>query len=145
MFDTKQSGCINVNELKAAFFALGFKVKKEEIRSLLSDLDKEGAHTVTLQEFTEMVLPKILSRDPEEEILKVFDLIDEDGTGGITFENLKKVSDELGEAFTDQELRVSQMMLIFLILCLLAAKCQTWVLRTLYSITFTFNLYVHVM
>ena len=107
LFDKSQSGFIEVRELKAAFFALGFRVKKQEIRNMLSNIEKDGAHTITLMDFMELASPKVLNRDPKEEALKVFDLIDEDGTGMITFENLKKVSDELGGAYTDDELKVS--------------------------------------
>ena len=36
--------------------------------------------------------------------MKVFDLFDDDKTGLITFKNLKRVSKELGENLTDDEL-----------------------------------------
>jgi len=75
-------------------------------------MEKEGEHTVTIEEFMEMVSPKVLNRDPGEEMLKVFNVIDEDGTGGITYENLKKISDELNESYTEQELRVSLLIVI---------------------------------
>ncbi len=44
------------------------------------------------------------SRDTREEIMKVFALFDEEGTGKITFRNLKRVAQELGEDLTDEEL-----------------------------------------
>ena len=37
-------------------------------------------------------------RDSEEEILKVFELFDEEGTGFITFKSLKRVCEELNES-----------------------------------------------
>ena len=36
--------------------------------------------------------PKILGRDEAEEIMKIFDLFDEDGSGEITFKKLKRVA-----------------------------------------------------
>ena len=40
----------------------------------------------------QIVTPKIQSRDETEEIMKIFDLFDEDGTGEISFRNLKRVA-----------------------------------------------------
>ena len=40
----------------------------------------------------QIVTPKIKGRDEHEEIMKIFDLFDEDGSGEITFRNLKRVA-----------------------------------------------------
>lgn len=70
-----------MRQIKAAFLALGFQIKKKEIKSLLSSIGKEGAHTVTFDEFVGLVTPRVLSRDPKEEIQKVFQLISEGADG----------------------------------------------------------------
>ncbi len=46
-----------------------------------------------------------MSKNTREEIFKVFKLFDEDNVGKIFFRNLKKISMELGEGLTDEELQ----------------------------------------
>ncbi|KAH8066273.1 Ca2-binding protein [Aureococcus anophagefferens] len=105
LFDTEGKGVIDIKELKAAFRALGFQVKKAEIRRMMQDVDKESSPTVLFDEFVEMATPKMQSRDTREEIMKVFALFDDDQTGAISFRNLKRVANELGENLTDEELQ----------------------------------------
>lgn len=106
LFDTEGKGVIDVRELKAAFRALGFQVKKAEIRQMFIDMDKDlSSATITFDEFVEMVTPRMQNRDSREEIMKVFALFDDDNTGAISFKNLKRVATELGENLTDEELQ----------------------------------------
>lgn len=46
LFDTEGKGSIDIKELKAAFRALGFQVKKAEIKQMMGDVDKSEAETV---------------------------------------------------------------------------------------------------
>lgn len=49
----------------------GVQVKKAEIRTLLQNIDKETAATISFDEFLEMATPKVQNRDEREEIMKV--------------------------------------------------------------------------
>ena len=85
--------------------ALGFEPSKEEVRKLISQVDKDGSGTVNFNEFLAMMTTKMGERDSREEIIKAFRLFDDDETGKISFRNLKRVAMELGESITDEELQ----------------------------------------
>lgn len=55
------SGTIDAKELKVAMRALGFEPKKEEIKKMISDIDKDGSGTIDFQEFLEMMTSKMVS------------------------------------------------------------------------------------
>ncbi|TMW64832.1 hypothetical protein Poli38472_008999 [Pythium oligandrum] len=105
LFDSDGSGTIDVRELKAAMRALGFHVKKAEIRQMVADIDKDESGTIDQDEFIEMMTDKMNARDPREEIMKIFKLFDDDNTGKISFRNLKRACNELGETLTDEEIQ----------------------------------------
>ncbi|NWI81158.1 CETN2 protein, partial [Dryoscopus gambensis] len=105
LFDTDGSGSIDVKELKVAMRALGFEPKKEEIKKMISDIDKEGTGKISFNDFLAVMTQKMAEKDSKEEILKAFRLFDDDETGKISFRNLKRVARELGENLTDQELQ----------------------------------------
>jgi centrin-1 len=104
IFDTEHSGSIDARELKAAMRALGFDVKKQEIKKIMQDLDKSVNEKINYNEFLSIMTPRMSEKDTRDEILKIFRLFDEDSTGKISFRNLKKVALELGEGLTDDEL-----------------------------------------
>merc|ERR1711907_778772 len=79
--------------------------KKDEIRKMTSDIDKDGDGTIDYDEFMMMMTAKMAEKDSREEICKAFRLFDDDETGKITFKNLKRVAKELGETMTDEELQ----------------------------------------
>ena len=94
-----------MRELKAAMRALGFEIKNEELKKMVTDVDNDGSGTIEFNEFLGMMTAKMGERDSREEILKAFRLFDDDETGKISFKNLKRVAKELGENMTDEELQ----------------------------------------
>ena len=47
---------------------------------------------------------RISLRDPREEVLRAFELFDENGKGKIDLQDLRRVARELGEGLGDEEL-----------------------------------------
>jgi Ca2+-binding EF-hand superfamily protein len=117
---SKDGNYIDASELKFAMRALGFEPKKEEVKKILSSLEKEAstvqspsssskcpplAGKVSLEQFVLVMARKFEEKGTREEIMKAFSLFDADNTGRITFQNLKQVAAELGETIDDQELQ----------------------------------------
>merc|ERR1711924_300017 len=71
LFDSDASGAIDVRELKAAMRALGFEVKNEELKKMVSDIDGDGNGTIEFSEFLTMMTGKMGEKDSREDIEKV--------------------------------------------------------------------------
>ena len=106
LFDSQSSGFIDCKDLKVAMRALGFEPRKEEIKKMIAEVDKESSGKLSLESFIMLMANKMSEKDTKEEILTAFKLFDDDETGKITFNNLKRVAAELGENLTDEELQV---------------------------------------
>merc|ERR1711975_125244 len=84
LFDSDASGQIDVRELKAAMRALGFEVKNEELKKMVTDIDNDGNGTIEFSEFLQMMTGKMGEKDTREDIEKVFKLFDDDNTNKIS-------------------------------------------------------------
>merc|ERR1719460_1566170 len=59
LFDGDASGAIDVRELKAAMRALGFEVKNDELKKMITDVDNDGNGTIEFSEFLGMMTAKM--------------------------------------------------------------------------------------
>ncbi|CAI6357042.1 unnamed protein product [Macrosiphum euphorbiae] len=105
LFNVDGSGSIGTKELKVAMRALGFEPKKEEIKRMLLNINKQHTGVITYDDFVTLMSIKMADKDSKEEIIKAFKLFDDDCTGKITFSNLKRIAQELGENIVDEELQ----------------------------------------
>jgi Ca2+-binding EF-hand superfamily protein len=60
LFDTENSGVIDAKELKVAMRALGFEPKKEEVRRILQEIDKNGEGVIRFEEFLDIMTGKMV-------------------------------------------------------------------------------------
>ncbi|WWD06393.1 hypothetical protein V865_004483 [Kwoniella europaea PYCC6329] len=104
LFDVDKDGAIDYHELKVSMRALGFDMKKSEVMKLLKDHGGEDG-LMDFQAFERIMTEKILSRNPETELRRAFELFDDDRTGRISLKNLKRVARELGENLGEEELQ----------------------------------------
>ena len=104
LFDTDNSGTIDPKELKAAMQSLGFEQKNPTIYQMIADLEQEG-NSIDFGTFLNAITAKLGDKETKEGIKKIFDLFDDDTSGAINLQNLKRVAKELGETMTEDELR----------------------------------------
>ena len=115
LFDTNANGYITLQDLRVALRALGFEPAKQEIKRLISQLsnnaqnrdndkDKEGMVTIDLDDFMDIMTTKMSERDGEEQLKKAFILFSQE-KDHITFEDLERIANELGENMTGAELQ----------------------------------------
>ena len=104
LFDTNHSGMIDNREFKAAMRALGFDVKKQEVIGMFQEVDKDISGSLNFEEILKILTPRLKDKNSKEEVYKICKLFDEDNTGRISFKNLKKISQEIGEGLNDEEL-----------------------------------------
>ena len=93
LFDADKTGSIDLHELKVLMRALGFEVKKPEVVKLVNDIDPSNSGSIDYEQFLEiskfrlmfisflhvtsacLVTDKYAERNPEEEILKAFQVL----------------------------------------------------------------------
>ncbi|KAJ7310359.1 hypothetical protein JRQ81_007269 [Phrynocephalus forsythii] len=105
LLDAEGTGTINVKDLKVSIRALGFEPTKGELRRIVADVDKEGSGKIGFDAFYSVMTQKMSEADPNEEILKAFKLFEDQESGKVSFENLKRIAQEIGEQLTDEELQ----------------------------------------
>lgn len=104
MFDTENTGTIDPRELKAAMHSLGFEKKSPTVYEMICDLEEKGTE-VDFDEFLDAISNKLGNRETKEGIDRIFDLFDDDKTGTINLNNLRRVAKELGETMSLDELK----------------------------------------
>merc|ERR1719464_682843 len=104
LFVTDQTETIDPGELKAAMRSLGFETKNPTIFQMIADLDQDGTN-IGFDDFLEQITQKLGDKETRDGIQKIFNLFDDEKSGTISMKNLKRVSKELGETMTEEELK----------------------------------------
>lgn len=104
MFDTNGNGTIDPKELKAAMNSLGFEKKSPTVYEMICDLENMG-NEIDFDDFLEAISNKLGNRETRDGINRIFDLFDDDKSGSINLNNIKRVAKELGETMSIDELK----------------------------------------
>ena len=110
LFDTNVIGKIDSKELRAAMQSLRFDIKSPTIYKLIVDLDipdEERNGGISFDVFLDAINNKLDDKESKEGIRRIFDLfIGDPNADTITLNSLKKISKELGENISDEELKI---------------------------------------
>merc|ERR1719223_2586869 len=63
LFDTDDSGTIDSDELKVAMRAMGFEPKRDEVRRMIQESDRDGLGTIGFETFQAVMAAKMSNRD----------------------------------------------------------------------------------
>ena len=105
LFDTDSSGAVSVQELVDAMVSLGIDQKNESVFNMIKEIDTDGSGELEFAEWLEMMTARLTNKTPKADIEKVFKLFDNDRTGEISLDNLKRVANDLGEEVSNEELQ----------------------------------------
>lgn len=105
LFDSQGTGRIAATDVKVALRALGFEVKKEELRQLLADVGCSVNSTIDFNEFMSVLLFKAGERETKAEVLRAFRQLDASDKGYISMENIQQVAELLEQDLSEDELR----------------------------------------
>jgi Ca2+-binding EF-hand superfamily protein len=126
LFDTDGGGSIDMNEMDAAMFALGFQpsLSKLELKEKEEQLADQKSKLVTLEEFTSMMKGELMISSPLDAIWAAFSALshcdeqDDKQTPAskpacsrhhgnvVTFDGLKRACREYDVMLSDEELKV---------------------------------------
>jgi centrin-1 len=104
MFATDGSAYLDFSQFKVAMRALGFIPAKGEARALMKRVSDGDSVFIDFNQFQELMAQKIFARKPDDEIDLAFTLFDKDEDNAVSFDDLKHITEELGENLTEQEL-----------------------------------------
>lgn len=68
-------------------------------------MDEDGSGTITFKEFLEVMTAKVGEQSSREELARVFKLFDGSHVDQITLDDIRKVSREVGDSLSDEELK----------------------------------------
>jgi centrin-1 len=85
--------------------SLGFESKNGAIFQMISDMDADGNGSNDFGEWLSLMTKRVNDKDSRANINKIFALFDDERTGFISIKNLRRISQEVGETVSEEELQ----------------------------------------
>jgi Ca2+-binding EF-hand superfamily protein/CBS-domain-containing membrane protein len=104
-FDADASGTISASELGSVLDLLGVSVDDKTITKMMAEVDDDSSGEIDLDEFIAMMAKNVGSQGSilEGELRYAFAVLDEDGGGTISSEELKSSCEKLGEKLSPDQ------------------------------------------
>merc|ERR1712086_584809 len=104
MFDADGSGAISTAEFRDVCLAVGMTPTDDELKAMVSELDKDDSGDIDLKEFLAAMQSKTQDPEGEEIIMEAFKTFDADGSGALSHSEMREVLTHLGEKMDDDEI-----------------------------------------
>lgn len=93
-------------EFIAALKQHGFDTKNPEVFTILKEMMEDGDDsTINFKSFLELMTARVGEHSSRDELARVYRLFDTQNQDTITLETLKKISQEVGDNLSDEELK----------------------------------------
>jgi len=102
LFDQDRDSKINSQELGHMMRKLGQNPDAAELRSIMRACDSKGKGFI-FEDFCH-ILAKYSPRDLSEQVREAFEMIDNDGSGAISSDEIKRILRTIGDTATDAEI-----------------------------------------
>nr|CAH7757552.1 unnamed protein product [Callosobruchus chinensis] len=90
MFDKQGVGYITTEELGNVMRAMGQNPTEAELQDMIDEVDQDGNGVIDFEEFCSMMVTKYKTNFSDEDIKQAFNVLDTDGKGFITPQELNR-------------------------------------------------------
>lgn len=104
LFDKDGSGTIDQPELGAVMSSLGMELSDSDLATLYAQMDPSGDGTIDFAEFCDVMAPDPTPEPPSMVASSIFLMLDKDGSGKITAQELKDAVIKINPALTDEDI-----------------------------------------
>ena len=88
LFDKDGDGHITADELMVVLQSLGQSPTREQVDEMISEVDLDGNGEMEFEEFVKLMLKNMGPKEDEAALREAFRLLDKDGSGGISREEM---------------------------------------------------------
>eukprot|EP00241_Pyramimonas_parkeae_P007584 CAMPEP_0114249688 /NCGR_PEP_ID=MMETSP0058-20121206/14286_1 /TAXON_ID=36894 /ORGANISM="Pyramimonas parkeae, CCMP726" /LENGTH=164 /DNA_ID=CAMNT_0001363271 /DNA_START=365 /DNA_END=859 /DNA_ORIENTATION=+ len=103
IFDNDKGGTITTKELFEVMKALDQNPTIAEVEAMVSGMDLDGNGVIDFPEFLLLILRSMAEGNSEQELKEMFQLFDNDKSGTLSADELRKAMRMIGEQLTDEE------------------------------------------